>query len=391
MLTKVTVVGCPISLKDLLFGLLCLSKKTYQGQLGDALLKLLDLKYVYLVNSGTSSLYTILKMLKDREGKDEVIVPAYTAPSLIIVIRKAGLKPVLCDISLDDFNMDVNLLPAVVSEQTLCILGVHMFGIVNKELQRLKRRFPHIFIIEDCAQSLGSKIGATFVGNSADVSIFSFNRGKNLPTYGGGCIATNSQRISEKIIEEGRSISEPAKGQKVLIALKLLGLSLAVRPFIYGLGCRFIRRFKDVTLPEDFEVKRYSDFQAAVALSLLKRIEDFSEKRYKNGIKLIEGLRDIEGIILPKMSEDIRPAFNRLPIVIEDLEKRQKVEKALGKAGIDTSRMYLKPLHHIFDLGYKEHDLPAASYFAERLLTLPVHPLLTDIQLDRIIQTTKNA
>ncbi|MBW1823388.1 MAG: DegT/DnrJ/EryC1/StrS family aminotransferase [Deltaproteobacteria bacterium] len=391
MLRRVTVAGCPISLKDLSFGLLCLFNKTYQGQLSDALLRLLDLKYVYLVNSGASSFYTILKTLKDREGKDEVIVPAYTAPSLITVIRKAGLKPVLCDISLDDFNMDVNLLPAAVSEQTLCILGVYMFGIVNKELQRLKRRFPHIFIIEDCAQSLGSKIDATFVGNSADVSIFSFNRGKNLPTYGGGCIATNSERVAEKIIEEGQSISGPAMGQKVLIALKLLGLSLAVRPFIYGLGYRFIRRFKDVTLPKDFEVRRYSDFQAAVALSLLKKIEDFSEKRYNNGIKLIEGLRDVEGIILPKISGNVRPAFNRLPIVIKDLGKRQEVEKALGKAGVDTSRMYLKPLHHIFDLGYKEQDFPAASYFAERLLTLPVHPLLTDIQLNRIIETVKNA
>jgi len=350
-----------------------------------------DIRYVYFTNSGTSSFYTILKMLKDREDKDEVIVPAYTAASLIIVIRKAGLKPVLCDISLDDFNMDVDLLPAIVSERTLCILGVHMFGIVNKELQRLKRRFPHTNIIEDCAQSLGSKATGAFVGNLADASFFSLNRGKNLPTCGGGFIATDSQVLAEKIIEEGQSVNGPAMGQKILIALKILGLSLAVRPFIYGLAYRFICRFKSVTPPKDFEVKRYTDLQAAVALSLLKRIEDFSEKRYNNGIKLLEGLRDIEGVTLPKISENTRPAFNRLPIVIKDLKKRQRVENALGKAGVDTSRMYLKPLHHIFDLGYKEQDFPTATYFAEKLLTLPVHPLLTDIQLNRIIETVKNA
>ena len=260
MLRRIPIVGCPIGLRDFPFNLLSIIKKTCQGQLGDALSRLLNVRYVYFTNSGTSSLYIVLQILKEERGKNEVIVPAYTAPSLITVIREAGLKPVLCDISLNDFNMDADLLPAVVSEQTLCVLGVHMFGIVNKELPRLKSRFPHIFIIEDCAQSLGSKIDAMFVGNSADVSIFSFNRGKNLPTYGGGCIATNSQRISEKIIEENKRIKGLAIAQRALIPFKILGLSLAVRPLVYGLAYQFICRFKDVTLPKGFEVSRYSDF-----------------------------------------------------------------------------------------------------------------------------------
>ncbi|MHC4625883.1 MAG: DegT/DnrJ/EryC1/StrS family aminotransferase [Planctomycetota bacterium] len=391
MLRRIPIVGCPIGLQDLSLGLLSIIEKTYQGQLSDALSNLLNARYVHFTNSGTSSLYTVLQILKDEQGKDEVIVPAYTAPSLVIVIRKAGLRPVLCDISLDDFNMDVGLLPDIVSKNTLCILGVHMFGIVNKALPRLKTRFPHISIIEDCAQSLGSKIDSVFVGNSADISIFSFNRGKNLPTYGGGCIATNSKSISEKIVEETRRIKGLATAQGALIPFKILGLSLAVRPLVYGLAYRFICRFKDVTPPKDFEVRRYSDFQAAVALSLLKRIEDFSEKRYSNGVKLIEGLRNSEGIMLPKISENTRPAFNRLPIVMKDSKKRQLVERALSQAGVDTSPMYCRPLHHIFDLGYEEQDFPAANCFAEGLLTLPVHPLLTDVQLNRIIETIEKA
>lgn len=390
MLKKIAIVGCPVKVKDSSFGFLSLFKRTYQTELSNAISELLNSKYVSFTNSGTSSFYTVLKILKEGQDKKEVILPAYTASSLIIAIQKAGLKPLLCDISLDDFNMDANLLSGIVSENTLCILCVHMFGIVNKELRRLKERFSDIFIVEDCAQSLGSKINGVFVGNSADVSFFSFNRGKNLPTYGGGCIATNSQRISEKIIEEGKKIKELAIGQRILIPLKILGLSLAVRPLIYGLGYPFISKFKDVAPPTNFEVKKYTGFQAAVALSLLKRTEEFSKKRYTNGVKLIEGLKDTEGIALPEISENTQPAFNRLPILFKDLKKRQRVEKALSKAGVDTSRMYCKPVHHIFDLGYKEKDFPVANYFAERLLTLPVHPLLTDIQLVRIIETIKN-
>ena len=390
MLKKIAIVGCPISLRNLSFGFLSLFKRTYQIELSNAISRLLNSKYVYFTNSGTSSFYTVLKVLKERQNKKEVILPAYTALSLIIAIKKTGLKPVLCDISLGDFNMDANFLPGIVSKETLCILGIHMFGIVNKELERLKERFSDIFIVEDCAQSLGSKINGVFVGNLADVSFFSFNRGKNVPTYGGGCIATNSEGLAEKVIKEGKKIKGLVIGEKVLIPFKILGLSLAVRPFIYGLGYHFISQFKDVAPPKDFEVKKYTGFQAAVALSLLKRIEELSKKRYKNGIRLIEGLRDIEGIVLPNISENTQPAFNRLPIVFKDLKKRERVEKALGKAGVDTSRMYFKPVHHIFDLGYKKEDFPIANYFAERLLTLPVHPLLTDIQLNRIIEAVRN-
>lgn len=391
MLRKIPIVGCPIGLQDLSFGLLSILKQTCQGQLSDALSKLLNRKYIYFTDSGTSSLYILLKILKDRQDKKEVVLPAYTASSLVIAVQKAGLRPVLCDISLDDFNADIDLLPDIVSKDTLCILCVHMFGIVNKGLRQLKIRFSDTHVVEDCAQSLGSKIDSMFVDNSADASIFSFNRGKNVPTYGGGCIATNSQEISEKMIEAGKKIEGLATGQRILIPLKVLGLALAVRPLIYGLGYPFIAQFKDVARPTNFEVKKYAGFQAAVALSLIGRIEEFSKKRYMNGLRLIEKLRNVEGVVLPQISENTRPAFNRLPIVFRDIKKRQKAEKSLDKAGVDTSRMYLKPIHHMFDLGYEKEDFPIANYFAERLLTVPTHPSLTDAQLDKIIRTIKNA
>jgi len=391
VLRKIPIVGCPIDYTDLLSGFSSVFTRLPKDNLRRNISTYLNSKYIYFTNSGTSSFYTILKILRDKEDKKKVILPAYAASSLIIAIKKAGLEPMLCDISLDDFNMDANLLPSIVSKDTLCILCVHMFGIVNKELRRLKRRFSDILVIEDCAQSLGSKIDAMFVGNSADVSIFSFNRGKNLPTYGGGCIATNSQEISEKIIEENKRIKGLAIGQRILIPFKILGLSLAVRPSIYGLGYPFISKCKDVAPPTNFEVKKYADFQAGVALSLLRRIEEFSKKRYMNGLRLIEGLRNVEDIVLPQISKNTRPAFNRLPIVFRDVKKRQKVEKALDRAGVDTSRMYLKPIHHMFDLGYTKEDFPIANYFAERLLTLPAHPSVTDMQLNRIIRTIKNA
>ena len=384
MLKKIPIVGCPIGFKDLLSSLF---NKEPKIELKNALVKFLNSKYIYFANSATASFYSILEVLKERCDKKEVILPAYTASSLIIAIKKANLRPVLCDISLDDFNMDMNLLDGVVNKDTLCIVGAHMFGIVAKGLEKLKERFPDVFIMEDCAQSLGSKVDGKPVGNSGEVSFFSFNRGKNLPTYGGGCIATNSDEVAGKIEETIRDMGLGVMGKReeMEIMLKMFALSLVVRPCIYGMLYPLIFRFKEKAPSEDFEVKEYTDCQAGVALALLKRIDEFSKKRYDNGMRLIGGLKDREDIIVPEISEGTEPAFNRLPIVFKDLEKRGKVEKDLWKAGIETSRMYFKPLHHVFELGYKKEDFPNAVYFAERLLTLPVHPLVDEKTIIKMI------
>lgn len=388
MLKKVPIIGLPINLRDFFSGFAY--KKDTQTGLAHAISEFCNLKYVYFTDSATSSFYTILEVLKNKQNKKEVILPAYTAARLIIAIKKAGLKPVLCDISLDDFNLDVHLLPPLVSQETLGIVSAHMFGIVHQGLVGLKEKFPHIFIIEDCAQSFGSKIKGIPVGNLADISFFSFNRGKNLPTYGGGCIAANLAELSEKISRQlGAQVNPREWTEKAAIIFKIFALSMAVRPWIYGLGYPLISRFKEPATDQDFSVKAYTDFQAGVALSLLRKIEEFSQVRYANGMKLAEGLKDIDGLTLPRISKDIQPAFNRFPVIFRDLKRREEIEKKLWENGIETSRMYLQPLHHLLDLGYKKGDFPNANYFAEHLLTLPVHPLVSKQDLDKTIEIIK--
>lgn len=393
MLKKIPIVACPVGFKDLSYGLRSVFKETFQMELSNTVSRFLGSEYVYFTNSATACFYAILETIKGRQDKKEVILPAYTASSLIIAIRKANLRPVLCDISLDDFNMDLNSLSDVVSGETLCILGVHMFGIVSEGLKALKERFPGILVIEDCAQGLGSRINGVSVGGLGDVSFFSFNRGKNLPTYGGGCIGTNSEELAKEMREELSVWRLAASGirEKTGIALKILALSVVVRPRVYGTLYPLISHLKEMAPPEDFEVKNYTGFQAAVALSLLKRMEEFSKKRYYNGMRLVQGLKGLDDIILPAISDDTMPAFNRLPVVFKDLKKRERVEGNLWKAGIESSRMYFRPLHDIFDLGYRKDAFPNAAYFAKHLLTLPTHPLLTDSDLDRTIETIRES
>lgn len=390
MIKKISVVATPIYFNDLFSP--CRSKRKAREEFTNYLKDYLSSEHIFLLNSATSSIFTILNALRIKSAqKNEVILPAYTTSSLVMAIKRSGLKPVICDISLDDFNLDFNKLSTCVSERTLAILGVHMFGIVSRGLKDLKNKYPGCFIIEDCAQALGSKIDGKPVGHLGDISFFSFNRGKNLPTYGGGAISVNHPDLILDIKKALENIKDAGTAFRLSVFFKIFALSLAVRPFFYGLLYPFIAPFKGQKDSLDFEVKKYTDFQAALALSLSKRIDKFNDLRYNNGIKLISALQGLGLFIVPRIYEDTRPAFNRLPVICKDLKIREKIERRLWKAGVETSRMYLKPLHHMLDLGYKKEDFPNANYLAEHLLTLPIHPSVKEKDLLKMINIIKEA
>lgn len=348
-------------------------------------------EYVFSLNSGLSCLYVILEALKTFSVKKEVVLPAYTAGSLIVAIKKAGLKPVLCEVSPEDFNLDANFLDKVVSENTLCIIGVHMFGIAASFIGKLKDRYPGIFIIEDVCQSMGTLINEKPVGSLGDIGFFSLNKGKNLSTFGGGVIVTKEQSLAGKISEQMAKAEKQSFFNKINIFVKLLILSWIVHPIVYGSLYFIIERFKETTPPEVIDLKKYTGLQAKLAMSLIKDIKVESKQRYENGMRLIAGLSLEKQLLFPQILESSKPAFNRLPIVFRDLRKRERVELQLKQAGIETSRMYIKPLHHMFDLGYQWGNFPNSVYLAGHLLTIPCHPLLKQSDIDKIINIIKNA
>lgn len=390
MMGKIPIIGYKVILSDLVSGLRGFFSKNCKNEFQNILSEFIQSKYVYFTNSGISAFYIILKTLKKKSSKREVVLPSYTAPSLVVAINKAGLKPVFYDISLEDFNGDIKSIEETVTSNTLCVVCVHMFGIPVRNIEQLKSALPNdVFLIEDCAQAMGSKIGNRLVGSFSHLSVFSFNRGKNLPTYAGGSIFTNSDELTADIESIVRELKEPGLIYEISLFIKFIGLSIAFKPVFYSLLFPFISRFKEDKVPIDFTARHYTSIQAKLGMVLFKRFNESCMKRHKNAMTIIDGLKNTEGIILPKIQDNLIPAFNRLPLVFKDLNRRERVEANLWKTGIETSRMYLRPLHHIFNLGYKKDDFPNATYFAKHLLTLPIHPLLTDNDLDKIINTIK--
>ena len=381
------IVDSPITLGDYAFALNKVFQSSAQKEFILSLLALTQSSFVYPTSSGNAAFYIILKAFSKRSMRNEVVLPAYTAGSLVVAVKKAGLTPVLCDISLKDFNLDKEHLLKVVSGNTLAVNCVHMFGIPMHGIVELSRSLPEgVYLIEDCAQSMGAKIQEDLAGSFGDISFYSFNRGKNMPLCGGGCISTNSESLAREVEKEFKHLDKEAG---FIIAVKALAFMLAVNPYFYGSFFDLLARFKDTAPPEDFTVKKISDFQADLCLSLARKRCELFRKRSENGMFLFRGLKCVSGIILPEIHANVHPVFNRLPVIFEDVNRRDVAKAALWKAGFEASVMYGLSLHHMFDLGYRLEDFPNANYLAGHLLTLPVYPSLRQRDLDRMVEVIK--
>lgn len=381
MIKRYPIVSSPISLLEIFKNDDAILEETFKNKI--------KAESIYFLNSATSSLYLVLETLKEFSDKDEVIVPAYSASSIIFAIKKARLKPKLCDISLEDFNFDENHFFNLISPKTLCAVLVYLFGIVSLRIFDFKKSNLNFYIIEDCAQAFGSKIDDRFVGTYFDFGIFSFNRGKNTPTYGGGAISVNDRNLSLSIKKNiSKILLEKESNLESLI--KIIILYLSTNPYLYGFFYPIIFKFKQNSYNKNFKIASYNTFKKKLLLYFLKNLEKLSKIRYENAKFLLENLKQNQSIILPQIHKNSYPAFNRFPIVFKDLKALSRVEKVLNNFGFETSRMYNEPLHWTFDLGYKRQDFPNANFLSSNLLTVPIHPNLKKKDLEMMVDLIKN-
>jgi perosamine synthetase len=347
-------------------------------------------KRAFLVGSGTSALYIILKALSRFSEKTEVILPAYTVPTLTLAIRRAGLTTRLTDINIDTFNMDTERLSDSISKNTLAVVPVHMFGF-PMDLDKIKElsRSQDFFVVEDAAQAPGAELFGERVGGLSEVGIFSMCKGKILSTFRGGVITSNDPEISKAITEEIKLLRNPGRLFDLRLFFTLLLMSGAIKPGVYGALYPMIALFKSTKVHTHFEPGLATPFAARLGLVQLDALGGEVKKRVKNGTALYEGLSGIDGIRLPKIIEGGAPSFNHLPIMIEREGKIDEIISKLFGRGIDTARMYLKPIHSVYDLDYvKSPDpFPNATRLSEELLVLPAHPGVTERDVAVIIET----
>jgi dTDP-4-amino-4,6-dideoxygalactose transaminase len=319
-----------------------------------AFAKSLGSGYVAGCASGTEAIYLALAAAGVTTG-DEVIVVAHTAVPTISAISMTGATPVFVDIDPKTYVMDVNLVEAKITEKTKALVPVHLYGQMVDLEPLLKIAAKHkIMLLEDCAQSTLATYKGAIAGTLGDYGAFSFYPSKNLGAFGdGGAVSTNSSENFDKLVK-----------------LRNYGQSKRYYHDIIGINSRL------------------DEMQAAILDAQLPFVEQWNERRREIAKRYNEGLEGI--VVTPYEAEGRKHVYHLYVIQTDD---RDGLQAYLLEKGIQTLIHYPNPAHlqkAYSYLGYKPGSLPVTEKLVNRILSLPMHPGLTDDQIDAVIEEIGN-
>lgn len=306
------------------------------------------------VANGTDALQLSLQALNIGPG-DEVITTPFTFFATAEVIAQVGAKPVFVDIEEETYNIDPSKIEDALTKNTKAIIVVHLYGqTANMEAIMKLAKTHNLYVIEDACQAIGTEYDGRRVGAIGDIGCFSFFPSKNLGAFGdAGLVVTNQSNLYEKV-RELRNHGSEKKYQHTSIGMN----------------------------------SRLDEFQAATLLVKLDHLDIFLHKRKEVARRYTEGLNDL--LKTPPIVEDRSHTFHQYCI---ELDNRDELALALKNNGIASAIYYPIPLHlqPAFDyLHYQQGDFPVAEKTADRILALPISPMLSFHKQDDIISTVQN-
>jgi perosamine synthetase len=310
-------------------------------------------KHAIAVSSGTAALH--IAYLAAVEPGSEVLVPTFSHISTASMVHFAGCTPVFCDIDSRTFTVDPDDAKRRLTSNTRAIVGVHLFGNACAIDEILKFAKDHdLKVIWDAAQAHGTRYRGRDVGSFDDLVCYSFYPTKNMITGEGGMITTGSDELAERC--------------------RLLRSHGQTRKYYHPvLGFNY----------------RMTDVEAAIGLAQLERLDELVGKRRRNAAFLTERLSKLGGIQTPYVPEGVEHSYHQYSILIDSAAlglTRDEVAQALRDQGIGTGVHYPRPIHKqpAFEELLGVQSLPVSEEIAERILSLPVHPHLTQEDLERI-------
>lgn len=312
------------------------------------------------VNSGTSAqhLATLAAELESRaDGTPEVIVPSFTFAATGNSVAMTNANPVFADIDPVTFTLDPASVEASITENTVAIEVVHLYGLPANMPEIMRIADTHgLQVFEDCAQSHGAAIDGKQVGTFGRWGSFSFYPTKNMTSLEGGMITTSDAELARRC----RLLRN--QGMERQYANELVGLN-----------------------------NRMTDVAAAVGRVQLTKVEGWTEQRRANAAVLNEGLGAIDGVVTPFVPEGYRHVYHQYTIRLEGAsgEERDGVVAALREEWQVGSGVYYPiPNHRLESLApYAPGlELPGTEKAARECISLPVHPSLTQADLERVIE-----
>lgn len=299
-------------------------------------------KHAIVVSSGRQGMKLILETLKLKKN-DEIIVPAYTLDALPVLIKNMGLKPVFVDIAQKKFNIDTKLIERRISKKTKVILATHLFGTACNldEILRIAKKH-NLYVIEDCAHSLGTEFKGKKVGSYGIASFFSLELRKPINTLGGGVITTNNDKLAKQIKMKIRNLDYSYKNVLMKIIMYYSEFIL-LNSFLYYfiakiLHSKYRKRIRDFYQNyhrSSSNIYRFTNLQAILGLKQLKKLDISNNLRIEKAKLLTKLLNRKKSLILPKTIKNSNHIFYSYVIITD--KNAQQLSDRLLKMRIDTS------------------------------------------------------
>ena len=330
-------------------------------------------KHAVVVNSGTSALHCACIAAGIKEG-DEVITTPITFAASANCVLYCGAKPVFADIDPETYNIDPASIRAHITDRTKAVIAVDFTGQVVKadEIRAICDEFGLIFI-EDAAHSIGSSYNGKMVGNIADMTCFSFHPVKTVTAGEGGAILTDNDEFYKKLVlahthgithDEEEMEDAPHEG-----------------PWYY----------EEISLGYNY---RMTDFQAALLISQLDRIDEFIAKRKRIVEIYDKAFADVPGIIVQKEIPE-SDTSRHLYIIRLDLDKltctRREFFDAMSTENVQCQIHYV-PVYwfpYYRHLGYEKGLCPNAEEVYKGIMSIPLYPRMTDKDIEDTIAAVK--
>ncbi len=310
----------------------------------------IGVKHAIATSNGTTALHAALVGLGIGPG-DEVITTSFTFIATANAIKMAGATPVFIDIDEKTFNLDPSKIEAAITSKTKAIMPVHLFGLpAAMDLIITIAQKYNLKIIEDACQAHGADIRGKKAG-SFGVGCFSFYGTKNMTTGEGGMITTNDDQLASKL---RKIISHGSE-----------------------------RRYVHSSLGYNY---RMTDLAAAIGIEQFKKLNYFTHKRKENAKRLTTGLPNTTGLVVPSIVDGHVFHQYTLRVTPDFPLSREKLIEHLASRGIASSVFYPIPIHQQEAYhDYNQQRLPITEQTSHEVISLPVHPDLTDDAIKRII------
>ncbi len=373
-------------------------------------------RYCFIVSSGKTALFVILRALKAlHEERDEVLIPAYTCYSVPSAIVRAGLKVRLCDVNPESLDFDFEQLSGALPlervqghagreslhpkdeesdranhehSRLLAVLGIHLFGL-PADIEKLRELIgdPYVTIVEDAAQAMGGSWKGQKIGTLGDVGFFSLGRGKALSTVEGGVILTNREDIAEEIMNAAKILPSLSVTALISIMAKAVAMTIFLRPALFWLpkSLPFLRLGETIYDP-NFRMNRVSGFQAGLAKRWKEKLAKLQNVRGENAAKWASLPGDPRLFHYPLGQGNTRNLV-RYPIRVLNDGLRKRVLMESEKRGLGIMPGYPDSVDGIGELNadFREQSFPSAKRISREIITLPVHSFVSNEDRQEIL------